>query len=109
MLFNVPQSNFLLYAVDNTEGRTIRIEPYKEIKGLRNDKGQFKHTNRNIVPFYYAEDALKINPIIDEWRENTKDFFLTPFRGMTKLGVYRKRISFTQLKLLAAKVKLSDR
>ena len=42
-------------------------------------------------------DIDGINELIEEYRDQTKDFYLSPFKNLMTCGVYRKRMKFIQL------------
>jgi hypothetical protein len=43
------------------------------------------------------------NEILTEYRVNTKDVFLAPFKNLRKDGVYRRRLDFATAKLIMSK------
>jgi hypothetical protein len=45
-------------------------------------------------------DLPAINALIDQWRDETMDFFLTSFKSPMASGKYRKRISFMEVRWL---------
>lgn len=93
-------ANYLLFASD-THNKRIRVEKYKFIESLFSTEGEFKKTNRNIVPFFADFDALRLNSVIMMWREETQDFYLTPFKSVNHTGRFRKRITFKQVRQLS--------
>jgi hypothetical protein len=62
-------------------------------------KKYLKNTSRNYVLFHSDKelDVERINLFIKNWREETKDLYLSSFKSLMKDGVYRKRISFDQV------------
>ena len=53
-------------------------------------------------PYLKEEDIPAINKMIEDWREKTKDFYLTSFKSCKKDGLYRKRISFKEVRWILA-------
>ena len=43
------------------------------------------------------------NNVLDEYRTNTKDVFLTTFKGVNNVGAYRKRVTFNTIKCILNK------
>lgn len=95
--FNVSHGNYVLCAIDSTKGRNIRI--HNDIENFDLEK-YLKHTSRNYSLFYSENnlDIDKINSFINDWRDDTKDFYLTSFKSTMKNGLYRKRMNFNILK-----------
>ena len=94
--YNCEKGNYVLTAIDKVNKRNIHIS---KDTGLFNREKYLKHTSRNYVLFYSDKelDVELINLFIEEWRETTKDFYLSSFKSLMKNGVYRKRMSFDQL------------
>jgi hypothetical protein len=101
--FNDAEGNLVLDAIDTTKRHNIKI---KSIEGFDRDKF-LKGTSRNYslikCSHLTANDYGPINELIQEWREQTSDFYLTSFKSMMKQGKYRKRIGFNQFKWLVHK------
>ena len=52
-----------------------------------------------IESIYLEDEHLDgINQMIEDWRKETKDFFLTSFKTCKYDGTYRKRISFIEVR-----------
>lgn len=103
MEFNVSHGNYVLCAIDLVSEDNIKI--YKEDSTF--DRSKFlKSTSRNYSLFYCSsitdKDIDGINKFITDWRERTKDFFITSFKSEQKSGKYRKRFSFSQFKWVVA-------
>ena len=101
-------SPFLVNGIDTVDHNNIHI---RKIDGFDTSKlvdkdGKCKSTNRNMFPIVCEhltdEDLPAINEMIDEWREETKDFYLTSFKSCKKDGIYRKRISFKEVRWILA-------
>lgn len=102
-------SPFLVNGIDTIDKNNIHI---RKIDGFDTTKlvdkdGKCKSTNRNMFPIdcpYLKEDDLPtINQMIDEWREQTQDFYLTSFKSCKKDGRYRKRISFKEVRWILSR------
>lgn len=95
--FNVAHGNYVLCAIDNTKGRNIHI--HDNIESFDREK-YLKHTSRNYSLFYspHKLDLDKINSFINQWRDETQDFYLTSFKSTMTNGIYRKRINFNIVK-----------
>ena len=110
VIFN-PQrlSPYLVNGIDTVDKNNIHI---RKIDGFDTSKlvdknGNCKTTNRNMFPiecpYLKEEDLYSINQMIEEWRKKTQDFYLTSFKSCKKDGVYRKRISFTEVRWILKK------
>ena len=113
--FNPPNfADYLVVGIDTTESNNIHLRRMKsdDIPQLANVKGMCKSTNRNTFPieceYLKDNDLAGINQYIIEWREQTKDFFLTSFKSCKKDGTYRKRISFKEVRWLLSQYYLSS-
>ena len=100
---------YLVVGIDTTEENNIHIRKTEgyDISKLVNSKGECKTTNRNMFPidcpYLRDDDLFSINKSITDWREETKDFFLTSFKSCKKDGIYRKRVSFKEIRWLLEK------
>jgi hypothetical protein len=107
VIFN-PQglSPFLVNGIDTVEQNNIHIRKIEgfDTSSLVDKTGKCKSTNRNMFPieceYLRGEDLPKINQMINDWREETQDFYLTSFKSCKKDGKYRKRISFKEVRWL---------
>jgi len=95
--FNDPKGQLGFIAFDNTKEPSIRF-----CKGEELMKYKIKHTTRMItkinVPFSNKEITpliSKLNNNIEKFRKQTKDVFLTPFKGLRSDGMYRRRMDYT--------------
>jgi len=95
--FNDENGNYVLCAIDTTKGRNIHI--HNDIDNFDREK-YLKHTSRNYSLFYSPKEINidKINSFINEWRDETNDFYLTSFKSTMNSGIYRKRMNFNILK-----------
>jgi hypothetical protein len=75
-----------------------------DVPSLVNSMGKCKPTNRNHFPIESTmvkeADLPAINALIEQWRDETMDFFLTSFKSPMASGKYRKRISFMEVRWL---------
>lgn len=97
-------SPFLVNGIDTVDQNNIHL---RKIDGFDTSKlvdknGKCKSTNRNMFPiecpYLKEEDLSSINQMIDDWRQETQDFYLTSFKSCKKDGRYRKRISFKEVR-----------
>ena len=100
--FNVSYGNYVLNGIDKTSANSITISD--DVSSFDREK-YLKHTSRNYVLFHSPVplDIDETNENISKWREETKDFYLTSFKGVQKSGKYRKRISFNEVSRLVIK------
>jgi len=101
--FNVGHGNYVLCAIDSTKGRSICI--HDDVKNFNREK-YLKHTSRNYSLFYSPDklDLDRINSFINEWRDETRDFYLTSFKSTMTNGIYRKRMNFNILKWIISSI-----
>ena len=94
--FNSEEGNYVLNGIDSS---TKKISINNGINDFNREK-YLKQTSRNYVLFKTKDICVKkINNFIDNWREETKDYFLSSFKSPVGDNLfYRKRISFKQLK-----------
>jgi len=104
MTFNDKDGNIVLSAIDTTRAHNIKV------KGIENfdTKKYLKHTSRNYSLIkcdeLTADDFDEVNLMIEDWRKETKDFYLTSFKSLMKdQQKYRKRIGFSQFKWIVEK------
>jgi hypothetical protein len=109
MRFNDPRGNVGLVAVDSTNGPSIQFCAAALVKA-----SEIKHTSRHRtridVPAMRKLSSLErglvigiANERLTQWRESTGDVLLSPFMGLRKDGVYRRRLDYaTAGKILAA-------
>ena len=96
--FNDPDGKLGFISFDNTEQPTIRFCPAEEIKDY-----SIKVSSRFITRISGNFDnvsklAAILNKMIFKFRDETKDVFLTPFKGIRKDGQYRRRMDFSLAK-----------
>ena len=93
--FNVPNGELGLIAIDNS------IEPsIKFINGKEIDSKKIVVSSRNITRIslnkkYNLEVLInKLNKNLNNFRKSTYDIFLTPFKGLRKDNMYRRRLDY---------------
>ena len=93
--FNDPKGKLGFVSFDSTKKPTIRFCKVEEIEHypvkvssrfFTRISGDFDNISKMIK---------KLNTQINNFRENTRDIFLTPFKGMRKDGFYRRRMEFS--------------
>ncbi len=94
--FNDPQGSLGFISFDNTRERSIRFCEVDEIKEyeikvssrfITRISGDFR-VNRVLID--------RLNDMITQFRDETSDLFLTPFKGIRDDGQYRRRMFFSQ-------------
>ena len=91
IVFNDPNGNLGLIAIDNTVSASIRFCPPAELGNY-----PIRHQGRSItrigVPWDVNIDML--NAHLGTIREKTHDVFLTAFKGIRRDGYYRRRLDW---------------
>ena len=91
MVFNDPDGNVGLIALDNTLGPSIRFCSVSEL-----DNYEVKSTGRHITKVRICGkvqiDAW--NECLNNFRDRTQDVLLTCYKGMRKDGRYRRRLDW---------------
>ena len=102
MTFNSPVGNLGLLAIDNTKEPSIKF-----IKGEQIPPSKISNTSRSITrikvdcSFSIIE---KLNSRLTQFREETNDIFLTPFKGLRKDNKYRRRLDYAMARRLIEEV-----
>ena len=91
IVFNDPQGNLGLIAIDNTVSASIRFCPAEELKGYP-IRVHCRSITKIGVPWRVDIDML--NTRLTTIREKTHDVFLTAFKGMRRDGHYRRRLDW---------------
>jgi hypothetical protein len=103
--FNDAKGILGLYAVDMTKAPSIRFVPGHEIAA-----SDIKHTSRAITRIHSdaltkvdLEVVIKLcNEKLANYRERTKDVFLTSFKGLRDDGKYRRRLDWETAQRIVA-------
>jgi hypothetical protein len=95
--FNDPFGDVGLLAIDNTRHQSIRFCDGSDIEPNK-IKVSSRSCTRVSIPCLKKEDFSKIitlaNKILNDYRTNTRDIYLTSFRGLRKDGYYRRRLDW---------------
>lgn len=92
--FNHPEGEIGFIAFDDTRAPSIRFCLGEELEGYHvGDSSRMITRIKADVP-YTARAVKKLNQRITEFREATSDVFLTPFKGLRKDGMYRRRMDY---------------
>ena len=93
--FNAPDGALGLVAIDNTRGPSIRFCDGRELAGYPIG-GTSRMITRIAGDFGRGAGRLadELNGALGAFRKNTRDVFLTPFKGLRKDGMYRRRLDF---------------
>ena len=91
IVFNDPNGNLGLYAIDNTVSASIRFCPPAEL-GEYKVRQQCRSITKIGVP--WSVDIDMLNSHIATIREKTHDVFLTAFKGLRRDGKYRRRLDW---------------
>ncbi|ABK78386.1 conserved hypothetical protein [Cenarchaeum symbiosum A] len=91
--FNDKDGDLGLYGVDNTIGPSIEFRPGRSIRA------DIKFSSRSITRISwdrkFTRDTIdELNAKFSKFRKKTHDVFLTPFKGLRKDGLYRRRLDY---------------
>ncbi|MDA8015435.1 MAG: hypothetical protein MPK09_07520 [Gammaproteobacteria bacterium] len=92
VIFNVPDGDLGLIAVDDTHGPSIRFCHPREL-----EKYAVGSTSRYITRLTVLGEKVRVpalNDALHEFREATCDVLMTPYRGLRKDGKYRRRLDW---------------
>lgn len=102
---NDPQGLIGIRCVDNNEGPTVYFCEGKEI-----DSSKIKISSRYETRLSGDIGNISLQAFIDEcnnilrdYRNNTQDAFMAPFKNLRKDGKYRRRLDFATAKLIMSK------
>ena len=91
IVFNDPNGNLGLIAIDNTVSASIRFCPPEELKDYP-IRVHCRSITKIGVPWHVDIDML--NTRLGTIREKTHDVFLTAFKGLRRDGHYRRRLDW---------------
>ncbi|MCY3550576.1 MAG: hypothetical protein OXH39_08945 [Candidatus Poribacteria bacterium] len=91
IVFNDPNGNLGLIAIDNTVSASIRFCPPEELKDYP-IRVHCRSITKIGVPWRVDVDML--NARLAKIREKTHDVFLTAFKGIRRDGCYRRRLDW---------------
>lgn len=89
IVFNDPNGNLGLIAIDNTVEASIRFCPPEELARYRVG---VQSRSITIIRVPWDVDIAHLNSRLNDLREKTHDVFLTAFKGLRKDGQYRRRL-----------------
>ena len=95
--FNDPDGQLGFISFDNNRERSIRFCEVAEIEAY-----EIKHSSRFISGDFVGVPNLieHLNCLLAKFRDDTKDLFLTPFKGVREDGQYRRRMFYSQARTL---------
>jgi len=100
IIFNCPDGELGLQAIDNTKEESIGFKFSEEINNTEIKKTSRSATKIKLHKQYNRKEIETIiviaNDILRERRKTTGDVFLSPFKGLRKDGKYRRRIDYKQ-------------
>lgn len=101
--FNDPTGSLGLIAIDNTLGPSIRF-----CKGSDLCSDKIRVSSRSITRISLDAEINtllpKLNKKLKEFREDTHDLFLTPFKSLRKDNRYRRRLDYSLAKALISSI-----
>lgn len=90
--FNDPRGGLGLVAVDDTHGPSIRFCRGGELPHA------ILHSSRSVTRIGGIDvddgEIARLNERLGRFREETRDVFLTPFKGLRADGAYRRRLDY---------------
>ena len=94
VVFNDPSGNLGLIAIDNTRTASIRFCKGRELAGYKigPTSRSITRIRANVGDVTSAVAAL--NESLNQFRKKTRDVFLTPFKGLRKDGIFRRRLDY---------------
>jgi len=92
ILFNDPEGNLGLIALDNTREASIRFCDVSELRDYK-VSNKCRHITKLCVPWKVKIDDC--NAIVNTFRTKTKDVLMTSYRGIRKDGMYRRRLDWS--------------
>lgn len=107
LTFNDPHGDVGLHAVDSGNTADIRF-----VRGMDSDisPDEIKVSSRSLTRISRKDgkpitDAqiMMANHILDSWRDETNDVFMTSFKGARKDGKYRRRLAFREAGMILRK------
>lgn len=92
--FNDKNGEIGLFAIDNTKQASIRFCEGSEI-----DPEKICYSSRSITRISVGSENTKalidkLNKYLSDLRKETRDVFLTPFKGLRADGMYRRRLDY---------------
>jgi hypothetical protein len=97
--FNHPQGSLGLIAIDDTYQASIRFCLGEEIPSQKISHSSRSITKIKLTPPISISVIQDLNNVIGQFRLNTHDIFLTPFKGIRSDGKMRRRLDFALTRL----------
>ena len=92
--FNDCAGNLGLFAIDNTINASIRFCLGEEISANKVHNSSRSITRISVDCSNLAKLIKNLNEYLAQFRAETYDVFLTPFKGLRKDGLYRRRLDY---------------
>lgn len=93
--FNHPEGELGFIAFDSTKGPTIRFVEAKELGDYSVGHSSRMITRIKIDTTPTPSLIERLNNQVNSFRDQSKDVFLTPFKGLRKDGMYRRRMDYS--------------
>ena len=106
--FNDVGGNLGLISFDDVYKPSICFCSIKDIEKYK-IKDSSRFITRISTRFYNKKidlDIDELNNILNNYRSNTKDLFLTPFMGLRKDGMHRRRITYKTIRKIIRSINL---
>jgi len=91
-----------LLAIDNTQEPSIKFTKGEQISASRISDSSRSITRIKVDCSISIID--KLNTRLNQFREETNDVFLTPFKGLRKDNKYRRRLDYAMARRLIEEV-----
>lgn len=92
VIFNEPNGNLGLIAIDDTRGDSIRFCAASELRGSYDVKQSSRAIT--IMQVDTKVSIRGLNKRLNHFRKSTQDVLLTCFKGVRKDGKYRRRLDW---------------
>lgn len=117
VIFNNPQGLIGVQAIDNTKTASMKF-----VRGETILPERIKHTSRHITKISILDKAtsqnvinqnnldetiVALNSLLEKYRQETKDVFLTSTKGIRSDGKYRRRLDFKTIVMLIANISIN--
>lgn len=102
-MFNDKNGILGFYAIDNNQCASIHFTrgEYIESDKIKNTSRSITRISNPYLDFQNVEAFIKcVNELVYEYRNTTKDVFMSPFKGLRADGFYRRRMDFNTARML---------
>lgn len=103
--FNCPRGDIGAVLIDDTKAPSIRF-----MDGYDIDARRISNSSRTITRIALHDTSIdpddviqRANKILNDYREDTKDLLLTPFKGLREDNCYRRRLDYKTARLILSK------